>query len=69
MQKMLQLDPPIPVITKKGKGFAYVLIDYGIDYDLLWVVGLNENGECWTLSNKDIRFDENITLGRTKGEI
>lgn len=61
---MLQLDPPIPVITPKGKGFAYVLIDYSIDYDLLWVVGLLDGGECWTYSNKDIRFVENETLGR-----
>ena len=63
--KMLQLDPPIPLITPKGKGLAYILIDYSVDYDLLWVVGLNETGECWTFSNKDIRFVENISIGRS----
>jgi hypothetical protein len=25
----LQLDPPIPVITPKGDGYAHLLIDYG----------------------------------------
>jgi len=27
---LLQLNPPIPVITPKGKAMAHVLIDYGI---------------------------------------
>ena len=26
---LLQLNPPLPLVTPKGKGLAYVLIDYG----------------------------------------
>jgi hypothetical protein len=61
---MLQLNPCIPVITSKGKGFAHILIDYSQEHDIYWVVFLNDNGECWTLSNKEVRLDSNITLGR-----
>lgn len=61
---LLQLNPPIPVITPKGEGLAHVLIDYGIESDLLWTVFLDLNGECWTFSNTQIRACKNITKGR-----
>jgi hypothetical protein len=64
MTTHLQLNPPIPVSTQMGDGYAHFLIDYGIEYDLLFVVALNETGECWTLNNKDIRFQKNISMGR-----
>jgi hypothetical protein len=60
---MLQLDPPLPVVTPKGKGLAHILIDYGAEHDLVWVV-FQENGECWSYRNQDIRADENVTFGR-----
>jgi hypothetical protein len=60
---ILQLNPPLLVVTPKGKAFAHVLIDYGPDYDLLWVCFEN-NGECWTWRNQEIRADNNITFGR-----
>jgi hypothetical protein len=61
---LLQLDPPLPVDTPKGKGLAHVLIDYGVDYDLLFVVFIDETGECWTFRNPEIRGVENLTMGR-----
>lgn len=61
---ILQLNPPIPVTTPKGKALAHFLIDYGMENDLYWVCFQNETGECWTWSNKDIRADKNITIGR-----
>lgn len=64
MPDMLQLKPPIPVITLKGKGLAHVLIDYGPDHDLMWVVFQDATGECWTWRNSDVRGQENITMGR-----
>jgi len=62
---MLQLTPPIPVITPKGKGYAHILIDYSQEHDLLWVIFLDSSGECWTYSNKDIKICPNTTLGRS----
>jgi hypothetical protein len=59
-----QLDPPLPLETPKGRGWAHVLIDYSQEHDLLWVVFLNRTGECWTFPNSDIRMVNNLSLGR-----
>jgi len=61
---MLQLNPPIPMDTPKGKGYAHILIDYGPEFDLLWVIFLDESRECWTYRNSDVRIQPNISLGR-----
>jgi hypothetical protein len=60
---MLQLNPPIPLITPNGKAMAQFLIDYGAEFDLLWVC-FESNGECWTWRNQDIRAEKNVTYGR-----
>ena len=61
---LLQLDPPLPVITPKGSGIAHILIDYGAEYNLMWTVFIDATGECWTFDNKHIRACKNFTLGR-----
>lgn len=62
---MLQLNPPLPLKTPKGDGVAHFLIDYGPESDLYWTVFITATGEIWTFSNRDVRADTNITLGRT----
>lgn len=62
---MLQLDPPIPVVTPNGKAMAQVLIDYGPEYDLVWVC-FEENNQCWAWRNQEIKADANLTFGRAK---
>jgi hypothetical protein len=59
-----QLNPPLPVRTPKGKALAHILIDYGIEHDLMWVCFQQESGECWTWRNSDIRADDNLSIGR-----
>jgi hypothetical protein len=59
-----RIDPPLPLLTPKGKAMAHFLIDYGFEHDLYWVCFQDETGECWTWNNKDIRAQENITAGR-----
>lgn len=61
---ILRLDPPLPLLTPKGKAVAHFLIDYGFEHDLHWVCFQNETGECWTWNNKYIRSDINITADR-----
>lgn len=61
---ILQLNPPLPLITPKGKGWAHFLIDYGQEHDLFWVVFQDETGECWTWLNNNIKIQTNITLNR-----
>ena len=63
---LLQLNPPLPVETPKGPGLAHVLIDYGIEHDLLWVVFIDETGECWTVRNQEVRAQGNWTAGRRR---
>jgi hypothetical protein len=61
---LIRIDPPIPLLTPKGKALAHFLIDYGFEHDLYWVCFQEETGECWTWNNKDIRAQKNITAGR-----
>jgi hypothetical protein len=62
---MLQLNPPLPLNTPKGEGFAHFLIDYGPESDLYWTVFITETGEIWTFANREVRASKNITLGRS----
>ena len=62
---MLQLNPPIPVETPRGPALAQVLIDYGPEYDLVWVC-FGADRECWSWRNQDIRAEANLTFGRPK---
>lgn len=62
---MLQLNPPLPMNTPKGEGFAHFLIDYGPESDLYWTVFITATGEIWTFANREVRASKNITIGRT----
>jgi len=53
-------------MTPRGPALAYFLIDYGLDYDLMFVCFLDSNGECWTFKGPEIRAVENLTWGRRK---
>ena len=59
-----RLDPPMPIMTPKGRALAHFLIDYGPEHDLMWVCFQDDSGECWTWENADIRARVNQTLGR-----
>jgi hypothetical protein len=64
MTTILQLNPPLPITTPKGEGLAHVMIDYGIEHHLYWVVFITATGECWTYANPEIRACKNISYGR-----
>jgi len=61
---IVQINPPLPLDTPKGKSWAHFVIDYGMEHDLLWVCFQTETGECWTWNNKDIKIEKNITYNR-----
>lgn len=63
---MIQLNPPIPVDTPKGAGFAHIVRDDSHEDDMFWTVIITETGEFWQFPNKSIRAQKNITLGRIK---
>jgi hypothetical protein len=59
---IIQLNPIIPVETPRGRGNAHLMIDYGEEHHLHWVIFLDDNGECWTYANTEIRLQANPTL-------
>ena len=60
---LTQLTTPIPLQTPKGIAWAVAVIDYGPQWDLLWVTFIHSSGECWTFHNKNVRLEENYTFG------
>jgi hypothetical protein len=65
---LTQLNPPLPMETSKGPGWAHFLIGYGPESALLWVVFMDSDGACWTVPNSEVRMCFNWTLGRRKPE-
>jgi hypothetical protein len=63
-----QLNPPLPLETSKGPGWAHFVIDYGPESALLWVVFMDQDGACWTVPNQEVRMCFNWTMGRRKPE-
>jgi hypothetical protein len=61
---LVQLNPPLPLETVKGPGWAHFVIDYGPEASLLWVVFMDADGACWTLPNEEVRMTPNWTMGR-----
>ena len=59
-----QLNPPLPLKTAKGDGYALAVIDYGLEHNLLWVVALDDNGEIWCVPNSEVRMHSNWSAGR-----
>jgi hypothetical protein len=46
------------------EGYAFLVIDYSQEHNLLFTCAM-DNGEIWTLSNKELRFCKNISLDRS----
>lgn len=63
-----QLDPAIPIhVLDRGDGYAFAVIDYGQEHNLIWVTALNASGEIWCAPNPQVRLLANWTVGRSKG--
>lgn len=64
-----QLDPPLPIhVLDKGAGYAFAVIDYGQEHNLIWVTAINDSGEIWCAPNPKVRMMANWTMGRRKPE-
>lgn len=63
---IIQLSPPIEVTTKKfGKGWAVLVLDYGLNLNTIWVVRLSD-GCIKHFDSNDIYITENPMLGQEK---
>lgn len=59
---ILQLNPTIWLKTPKGVGLCHMVIDYGEEHDLMWVVVDDATGEIWTWPNPQVRAIGNTSL-------
>lgn len=58
-----QLKNPISLVNPKGKAWAVAIIDYGPQWDLLWVTFIQDSGECWTFNNTEISQERVASYG------
>jgi hypothetical protein len=65
---MLQLNPTIPLETPNGPGLCHLVIDYGEEHNLLWVVADDATGEIWAWPNQKVRFPKNISFGAMRDQ-
>jgi hypothetical protein len=54
----------LEVTTPKGNGIIWLVTDYGHETDTIYTVILNNNGEMWQFTHKDLIAKNNITFGR-----
>jgi hypothetical protein len=54
----------LEVSTPKGDGVVWYLIDYGHETDTIYTIIINETGELWQFTPKDIIVKPNITFRR-----
>lgn len=53
----------IDVTTPKGKGFIWLVTEYGTETSKVFTV-IQDNGEIWEWLPKDIKVRQNITFNR-----
>lgn len=63
---ILQLNPPLPLysIPHQEECYAHLVLEYGIEDYVYFVVALEKTGEMWVLSNTQVRASKNFTAGR-----
>ena len=61
---IVQLNPPIPMMSPKGEGMALFLTDYGCEHNHIWTIAINDTGELWSFQNPQVRMLKNITMER-----
>jgi hypothetical protein len=52
------------VETPKGPGVVWLVTEYGHETDTIYTVVINDTGEFWQFTHKDIRAKNNLTYGR-----
>ena len=54
----------LEVSTPKGDGVVWYLVDYGHETDTIYTIIINDTGEIWQFTNRDIIVKPNITFRR-----
>lgn len=63
-----QLNPQLSVVVLKDgkwiKGYAFAILDYSQDHDLMFIIALDDTGEIWIVPNDEVRMENNWSLKR-----
>lgn len=54
----------VDVSTPKGNGVIWLVTDYGHESNTIYTVIIDETGEMWQFTHKDLVVKNNITFGR-----
>ena len=54
----------VEVATPNGDGVIWVITDYGHETDTIYTIIINQTGEMWQYTHRDIRVKNNITFNR-----
>lgn len=54
----------LEVTTPKGDGVVWYLIDYCHETDTIYTIIINDTGELWQFTHRDIIVKPNITFRR-----
>jgi hypothetical protein len=54
----------LEVSTPKGDGVVWLVTELGHETDTIYTIIINETGEIWQFTHKQIRAKANITFGR-----
>lgn len=55
----------LEVKTPKGDGIVWYLIDYGHETDTVYTIIINDTGEIWQFTHKDLIVKPNVTFRRS----
>ena len=61
---VLEVQQSLQVNTPKGRGRVWLVTDYGSEIEKLFTDILDESGEIWEFTNKDVTATSNVTMGR-----
>jgi hypothetical protein len=54
----------VEVRTPKGDGVIWLVTDYGHETNTIYTVIIDETGQMWQFTHKDLIVKSNITFGR-----
>lgn len=62
---IVQLNPPLYMVTPLGPGWRHFVWENGSDNDVQWCCFIEKTGEPWWWVNNMVRLATNLTGGRT----
>lgn len=54
----------VEVTTPKGNGIIWLVTDYGHETDTVYTIIIDETGELWQFTHRDIKIRKNVTFRR-----